>query len=127
LRQPGLVVTSGHDRRHAIRGISKTIRASEIYLSPCIYGTFGANGDVNSHGLGVTSAAVSVLPHRLLVVRFDPYRQLLTGADEVRVDADGHLVADVQRAPSAAEVKGVGDGPEAVAGADDIGAVRRLA
>src|ERR671930_102134 len=31
LRQPGLVVTSGDDRRQGIRGISKTIRASETH------------------------------------------------------------------------------------------------
>jgi len=31
VRQPGLVVTSGLDRRHGIGGISKTIRASETH------------------------------------------------------------------------------------------------
>src|SRR3954454_582738 len=48
LRQTGLGLPSGHDRRHALGGISKTIRASETHPTLSPKWTFGAKCDVNS-------------------------------------------------------------------------------
>lgn len=57
----------------------------------------------------------------LVFALFGTEIQGLTGADVVRVDADGLTVRLVQRAPSAFDLKGVSDGPERVTVADGVG------
>ncbi|AKZ56197.1 Putative protein (modular protein) [Streptomyces ambofaciens ATCC 23877] len=47
LRQPGPAMASGHDRRHALRGFSKTITASETYISRDPKRTYVPNHDAN--------------------------------------------------------------------------------
>jgi hypothetical protein len=59
------------------------------------------------------------MPRSSLAAEFEG----LTGANKVRVSAEGFLVRGVELAPSTLEVKGVGDAPETVSGADGVRAV----
>ncbi len=99
----GARVAERLDRRHGIRGIPKTIRASETHPTLSPNRTFGAKCDVNSGAFGGVPAL------------FGAGVQRLTGDDDARVGTDALQVLLVQGAPSALQAKGVGDGGEGVA------------
>jgi hypothetical protein len=119
LRPQGLAVASDHDRKQSIAGISKTIRAYETHISLSPNRTFDAKWVVNfRHTRGSSGRPAGPVGIE---------RKALTGEDEVRVSTDRLLVRLVQRRPSAAEVKGVGDGRQIVPGADGVRAVDGVA
>src|SRR5690606_5490098 len=111
-RQPGPAMASGPDRRHASGGISKTITASETYVSQTLNQTFSANHDANCpHPEGLSPAPFA---------RNAPGRKRPTGGVAEQMDCRTYWFhPDSEPAPGAdGEASGAAEGPAGAEGAD---------